>query len=1018
MSFAVFLLAVLFICTSPAPSFAILVPASTGKFDMYIVQLRDPSVAMHFSREEMQDMAAAEAAAAASATRYKTLAAEPAAQSHAAFLTAQANAAVGRTLGAGSLSKIKSYYRYAYAGFAIGPLTPREAAALKSDVNVANVVPDGVKQLQTLTTPTFLGLNVPGGIWSQLGGVSNAGEGIVIGVLDSGIWPENPAFYDAAGVNGTGQSLYSSVPPHFKGVCSTGDKWPTNTCNKKLVGCRYFTTGFGGDEALKTNYPDDFASCRDGHAHGSHTSSTAAGNYGTTAPDILPGTMSGMAPHARVAMYKVCFGGGGCPDTGSVAAIEQAVLDGVDVINFSIGGGPPEKFATDPVELAFRGAAAAGVFIAASAGNSGPGASTVDHNSPWLTTVAASTHSRSVEATVSLGDDSTYSGSSKNKEAFGPALVVLAEAIAKEGAEAEKVRLCMEDTLDAAKAEGKIVVCDRGQNARIEKSANVKAAGGVGMILLNTAPDTTAADSHTIPTIHLDSNVRDAVREYAQVAGAFATLSAAMISNNAVAPQMASFSSRGPAITGGGVLIKPDITAPGVDILAAVAPPNYEGAMYATMQGTSMSSPHIAGVAALIRQAHPDWSPMAVKSAIMTTAYQTTRTGKNPGQPFGNPFDYGAGHVDPTAALNPGLVIDAGIKDWMQFLCGQGEIERDQWSEQCPACITDAQSCSPGNLNYPSIALPVMVGAKTVKRVLKSVLNETAEFTPSIETLEGFEVTTSPASFTLAPGQSIRVNITVSWAGAAFDEYKAGAVTWASTKGTKTRVPIVAKAQQFGAPKSLQVASTGGAAGEYSVTPGFSGGFVTLPVGLEASAVSSGTLKADSVSIFDASETARSNIVTVPIEISEDTVLARFALFDSDMAEPGNDIDLYLYNASGRVASSGESSCQEDISLSNPLPGTYTVYVHAYHLPNSTANYKLHTWQLKPATSAPQGSLKTIPAVGSPVQVTVGEPTTVKYQVESEQMETGNKYLGAIVYGKESEAGVQPFNAYTLITVA
>jgi len=354
----------------------------------------------------------------------------------------------------------------------------------------------------------------------------------------------------------------------------------------------------------------------------------------------------------------------------------------------------------------------------------------------------------------------------------------------------------------------------------------------------------------------------------------------------------------------------------------------------------------------------------------------------------------------------------------MQFLCGQGEVERDQWSEQCPTCITDADSCNPSNLNYPSIALPVMVGAKTVKRVFKSVLNETAEFTPSIEAMEGFEIATSPPSFTLAPGQSIRVNITISWAGAAFDEYKAGAVSWNSSKGTKTRLPVVAKAQQFGAPKTLQVASTGAADGEFSVIPGFSGAFVTLPVGLEASTLSNGTLKSDSVSIFDASETARSNIATFPVEILEGTVLAKFALFDSDMTEAGNDLDLYLYNASDRVASSGESSCQEDISLNNPSPGTYTVYVHAYHLPNGTANFKLHSWQLKPATSSAQGSLKTSPAVGSPVQVTVGEPTTVKYQVDYEQMETGNKYLGAIVYGKESESGVHPFNAYTLITVA
>ena len=351
---------------------------------------------------------------------------------------------------------------------------------------------------------------------------------------------------------------------------------------------------------------------------------------------------------------KTCWGvgEGGGPNSDNVAAIDQAVADGVDVINFSISG-TSTNF-RDPVEIAFLFATDAGRFVAASAGNSGPTASTVAHPSPWITTVAASTHDRFDAGSVTLGNGAVYSGASLIGPVgpVGPAPLVLSSASGLAAGDA--ARLCFLNALDPAKVAGKIVVCDRGNNDRTEKSQEVKRAGGVGMVLVNTNLNSINADLHAVPTAHLAVAARDAVIAYAATAGAIASLSQGVASVGSVnAPLMATFSSRGPLIAGGGNLLKPDITAPCVDVLAAFSSAE-NGRDFDFLSGTSMSSPHMAGLAALMKQRHPTWSPMAIKSALMTTAYQTVRTGPAAGAAIpGGPFAYGAGHVDINKAVTP-----------------------------------------------------------------------------------------------------------------------------------------------------------------------------------------------------------------------------------------------------------------------------------------------------------------------------------------------------------------------------
>src|SRR4051812_9576467 len=311
-------------------------------------------------------------------------------------------------------------YNIAFNGFA-AELSPSQADALKTASGVLTVSRDELLSADTVSTPKFLGISEPGGLWEQLGGVGNAGEDMIIGVIDSGIWPENPAFSDRTGLNGSGNQddkLAYQHMPVWHGSCHPGEQFPASLCNQKLIGAYHFNIGWGGDAALKALRPWEYMSPRGFHGHGSHTSSTAGGNNGVKLPGALSpfGAITGMAPRARLAMYKALYfddsdGSANGFSTDFVAAIDQAVADGVDVLNFSVGG--TRTNFVDPVQVAYLNAANAGIFVAASAGNSGDtiGDSSVAHPGPWLTTVAAGTHNRNGEGSVTV-NGVIYAGAS------------------------------------------------------------------------------------------------------------------------------------------------------------------------------------------------------------------------------------------------------------------------------------------------------------------------------------------------------------------------------------------------------------------------------------------------------------------------------------------------------------------------------------------------------------------------------------------------------------------------------
>ncbi len=622
-------------------------------------------------------------------------------------------------------AKPLKHYAVGLNGFATS-LTPDQARTLQRAPGVLSVTKDQPRKLASNKNPVdFLNLSGSSGVWAALGGKKNAGRGVVVGILDSGYWPESKSF--AGEPLGTAQPTTADpYQPYrvgtdtikmkkadggtFTGTCQAGESFTGQECNTKVIGARYFSSSYKSQTPISQH--TDFLSPRDGDGHGTHVGSTAAGNAGVSASVAGHsfGKISGVAPAAKLAIYKVAFTSKTEPEavvyTGdALAAIDAAIIDGVDVINYSVSS---SDTLNDPVDWAYMSAASAGIFVATAAGNAGPGAATLNHVVPWVTTVGASTVAPRA-GTVVLGNGKKYAGISTTVFGkVGSARLVTARSVKRASAAGGDADLCAPDTLSHAKAAGKIVVCDRGGVDRVDKSTEVKRAGGKGMVLVNLTENSTDGDTHAVPTVHLNVPLGPAVKKYAKKSHATATLREGNLSSTPSRyPQITSFSSRGPSVGNGGDLLKPDIAAPGVSVLAAVAPLSSNNRKFDFYSGTSMASPHIAGIAALYFGVHPKWSPMAVKSAIMTTA---SRVKKANGKGSRDYLAQGAGNVRPDRMFNPGVIFDSMEPDWWAFLKGEG-FDTD----------SGVAAIDPSDYNSPSIAIGKLVGSQTVTRKLTAV---------------------------------------------------------------------------------------------------------------------------------------------------------------------------------------------------------------------------------------------------------------------------------------------------------
>jgi subtilisin family serine protease len=878
-------------------------------------------------------------------------------------------------------------YTYTYNGFA-AEMTDAQADKLATAPGVLAVTKNEFYYVDTSSTPSFLGLMEDGSLWEQLGWPANAnkktdgaGEDIIIGIIDSGIWPEHPSFSDR---DASGRLMYQQIPG-WNGKCVPGEQFNASLCNQKLIGAQFFNAAQGGNAGIDTDRPWEFNSVRDYNGHGTHTASTAGGNYGVaaTGPAAVFGNVSGIAPRARIAAYKALWSteagdtaGGATADL--VAAIDQAVADGVDVINYSISGSRTNF--RDPVMIAYMYAADAGIFVAVSAGNSGPTTGTVAHPGPWVTTVAAGTHSRDGQGSVTLGNGASYNGASLATP-VGPVPLIDSVNAGLAGANPTEVELCYPGTLDPAAVEGKIVLCLRGVIARVDKSLAVQQADGVGMILYNNPDSSLNADFHFVPTVHVNSAAGLAIKAYAATAGATATINQATVVNNAAAPFTASFSSRGPLAAGNGDLLKPDVIAPGQDILAGVSPMTAQGRLFNLLSGTSMSSPHVAGLAALMMDKYPTWTPMMIKSAIMTTGYDILDG------PNTNPlviFRQGAGHVRPNEAADPGLVYNSGWNDWLTFICN---TQPTGLEATCSGLWGAGYPTDPSDLNVPSIAIGDMAGTQTVKRSVTNVGGSAATYNAATTGMAGFNVVVTPNSLTLAAGETKSFTVTFTRTTAALNAYTGGQLTW-SDGDHNVRIPMVVRPVALAAPAA--VSGTGGDI-NYNVMFGYTGSFSATARGLVAAETEQRTVLDDPTD--GACSLTGPNVQLHPVTIPAGTTYARFSLFD-DFTDGEDDLDLCVFQGSTLVGSSGSGTSAEEVNFSfaspTASPIALTVVVQGWATDGPDAVYTLFKWYLGNAAA---GNM----TVSAPAAATLGQTGAINLTFSG--LTAGTKYLGSVAYG-------------------
>ncbi|KAK4275253.1 hypothetical protein QN277_018369 [Acacia crassicarpa] len=708
----------------------------------------------------------------------------------------------------GSYVKAQESLIYSYNrninGFA-AKLEEEEADRLAKNPNVVSVFLNRRRELHTTHSWEFLGLESSQGVVNNGSAWVKAkyGEDTIIANLDTGVWPESKSFSD----EGMGP-----VPSKWHGQCQFGDDDSKKSlCNRKLIGARYFIKGL---EDFTGKQNASLHTTRDMEGHGSHTLSTAGGNYVQGASVFGSGTgiAKGGSPRARVAAYKVCWppanDQGGCFDADILAAFDAAISDGVDVMSVSLGGDPVDLF-SDSIALGSFHAISKGIAVVCSAGNSGPIPGSVSNVAPWMLTVGASTFDRNLANYVSLGDKKRISGASVSatklpSQKFYP--LISSKDAGISGMPANDAELCLDGSIDSKKAKGKILVCLIGDNARTAKGVEAARVGAVGMILANDAEsmDNTIADPQVLPATNINYEDGQYLYNYIEKDKnpvAYMTNAKTVIPTKP-APVMAAFSSRGPT-TLLPSLLKPDVTAPGLNVIAAyteaIGPTKQDfdkrRVPFITMSGTSVSCPHISGIVGLLKTLHPDWSPAAIKSAIMTTA-STMDNANNPildsDLKDATSFAYGAGHVQPEAAMDPGLVYDLTINDYLNFLCGYGYNETliQAFTGKPYTC---PKSTNVLDFNYPSITVPSL-GTKSVKvtRTVTNVGTVPSRYSVDIKVPKGLNVFVEPSRLRfIKVGEKKSFQVSIEGTGMHRPgPYSFAEIMWTNGKNT-VRSPIV-----------------------------------------------------------------------------------------------------------------------------------------------------------------------------------------------------------------------------------
>ncbi|XP_021892838.1 subtilisin-like protease SBT3.5 [Carica papaya] len=641
-------------------------------------------------------------------------------------------------------------YRHGFSGFA-ARLTESQAQKIAGLPGVVHVLENRFHALQTTRTWDYLHLSshFPTNLLHE----TNMGDGIIIGLLDTGVWPESVVFND----EGLGP-----IPARWKGHCQSGQLFNgTTDCNRKLIGAKFFIDGFLAENIQPFNTTDnpDFMSPRDNIGHGTHTSTIAAGSFVANASykGLAIGTLRGGAPKARIAMYKVCWNVpmGMCSSADILKAFDEAIHDGVDLLSLSLGTQIPlfaEVDERDGISVGSFHAVTKGIPVICAAANDGPAAQTVHNTAPWILTVAATTLDRSLPTPITLGNNKTILGQAM----YGGKEVGFTDLVYPEnpGLRPALAGVCESLSFNNTSPVGKVVLCFTAvirRSAVTAAASAVRAAGGVGVIVARNPVDVLGPCANDFPCVVVDYELGTQILFYIRsTRSPIVKISPSQtLTGKPVATKVATFSSRGPSSISPAIL-KPDIAAPGVSILAASSPadPFMDGG-FALHSGTSMAAPVVSGIVALLKSLHPTWSPAAIRSAIVTTAWKTDPFGEPifaEGSPrkLANPFDYGGGLINPHKAAEPGLIYDMDTQDYILYMCSAGY--NDSSISQLVGDVIVCPNPKPSvlDVNLPSITIPDLKTSVTLTRTVTNVGRVNSVYRAVVEPPFGVTVRVTP----------------------------------------------------------------------------------------------------------------------------------------------------------------------------------------------------------------------------------------------------------------------------------
>ena len=1007
---------------------------------VYIVQLRTPAAAERFAGPGKSFSGKTLPAAPASFDKFNA-----AVRSYTAELGALQDRVIAR---AGSDVEQIYSYRYSLNGFA-ARMTETQAHKLENFEEVLTVWEDEIRPLATNFSPEFLGLFEPAVGLRGTPGLD--GDGVIVAVIDSGITPEHPALDDTREADRPSlcrssfaentllglwlckvykkqeDVLLYDPPEDWNGVCQSGVQFEETACNNKLIGARYFVDGAQSSGPIDSG---EIISARDTDGHGTHTATTVAGNrvnasiFGT-----LLGPVQGMAPRARIATYKACWLRPGdlrasCNTSDLANAIDTAVADGVHIINYSVGSSL--RNATAPDDIALMAAAKAGILAVVAAGNEGPNLGTIGSpaGAPWVITSAASSRDgQRFEEALEVLSPPAVAGKYAVKEAsFTPRLIdndpiegrlILVDDgddTLDDGSAGTTFDAC-EPLVNGNDVSGNIAYIQRGGCSFEAKIANADDAGAVAVLVFNIAGKpivmTGASGLSNIPALMIGQADGNLILDEINVDQTVNLVldKGFFLTENETGNIMGSFSARGPALVQD--ILKPDVTAPGINILAGFTPDaanSVAGENFAYLTGTSMATPHVAGVAALLRQAHPEWSPATIKSALMTTARQDIN--QQDGTTPANPFDFGSGHIDPNTANDPGLVYDVTDDEYDAFACGTTSPAVEQ--TRCDQLAAGGLSFAAEDLNQPSIAVSQLANSQTVTRRVTNVGDEAETYVVSVVAPPEMTVDVVPTNLTIGPGQSATFDVTFTYISGPLDLWRFGSLTWSSSNH-EVRSVLGVKPVSVTAP--AEVTSFGGTGNiSFPVEFGYTGSYSPGVHGLRKPLIVNGFVDEDPTKTFTFRST--NGVTAHLIDVPADQLYLRFEMFD-ELTDGDDDLDMFIYYCPDnvnctKIGQSGEPTSREQFNVTLPGAGRYAVLIHGFETDNVAggpgANYQLLAWAI--GLIDDQGNM----TASGPGFVNAG--TTANVDVGWNNLESNSIYLGAVSHNTP-----QGLVAITIITI-